>query len=107
MSGRASLISRFILRITPMCSSLLSSEYRSSLAAPMRAVLCEALYVSRLALDRTTMSRLVSLSLGAIGTCCSATSCGRAGGGSDWVPGEGAESGQQSEDGKEEACARW
>ena len=34
MSGLASLMSRFILRITPMCSSLFSSEYFSSRGAP-------------------------------------------------------------------------
>ncbi len=34
ISGLASLISRFILRITPMCSSLFSSEYFSSRGAP-------------------------------------------------------------------------
>lgn len=32
------------------------------------------------------MSLLVFLSVGGIGMCCSATSCGSAGGGSDWVP---------------------
>jgi len=80
-------MSRFILRMTPICSSLLSKEYLSSLCAPMRpGPPCDALYVSRLALESTTMSRLVSLSDDATGTCCSATSCGNSGGGSDWVP---------------------
>jgi len=32
------------------------------------------------------MRRCVSLSLLAIGACCSATSLGRSGGGRDWVP---------------------
>ena len=88
MSGRASLMSRFILRMTPMCSSLLSNEYLSSRCRPMRPPPppWEALYVSRLALERTTIRRCESLSLAGMGTCCSATSRGRAGGGSDWVP---------------------
>lgn len=66
-------MSRFIFRMTPICSSLFNNEYFSSLTAPIRAEPCDALYVSRLALDRTTMSRLVSLSVGGIATCCSAT----------------------------------
>lgn len=88
MSGRASLMSRFILRMTPMCSSLLSSEYLSSRCRPMRPPPppWEALYVSRLAFERTTIRRCESLSLAGMGWCCSATSRGRAGGGSDWVP---------------------
>ncbi len=36
MSGRASLMSRFIFLMMPMCSSLFSSEYLSSLPAPPR-----------------------------------------------------------------------
>ena len=73
MSGRASLISLFILRMTPMCSSLLRSEYFSScLPGPLPP--WEDLYVSKLAFESTTMRRCVSLSLEAIGTCCSATS---------------------------------
>lgn len=40
-----------------------------------------ARYVSRLAFDRTTISRCESLSLAAMGTCCSATSLGSSGGG--------------------------
>ena len=80
-------MSLFILRMIPMCSSLLRSEYLSSLWTPIRlAPPCVDLYVSRLALESTTMSLLVSLSVGGMATCCSATSCGSAGGGSDWVP---------------------
>ena len=85
ISGRASLISRFIFLITPMCSSLFRREYFSSRIVPPRPP-CDALYVSRLALDRTTTSLCVSLSWAAIGMCCSATSCGSAGGGHDCVP---------------------
>ena len=85
MSGRASLMSRFIFRITPMCSSLFRSEYLSSRMFPPRPP-CDALYVSKLALDKTTTSLCVSLSLAAMGTCCSATSRGSAGGGHDCVP---------------------
>lgn len=76
-------MSRFILRMTPICSSLLSNEYFSSLTEPIRPAECEALYVSKLALERTTIRRLVSLSVGGIATCCSATNWGRAGGGKD------------------------
>lgn len=83
MSGRASLMSRPILRMTPMCSSLLRSEYFSS--RPFRPP-CDDLYVSRLAFDSTTINRFVSLSWAGIGVCCSATSCGSSGGGHDWVP---------------------
>jgi hypothetical protein len=83
ISGRASLMSLFILRIIPMCSSLFRSEYFSS--RPLRPP-CEGRYVSRLAFDRTTIKRWVSLSFAGIGTCCSATSCGSSGGGHDWVP---------------------
>lgn len=43
MSGRASLMSRFILRMTPMCSSLFRSEYLSSRGRPGRPTPCEAL----------------------------------------------------------------
>lgn len=82
-------MSRFIFRSTPMCSSLLRREYLSSRCMPVRLdPPCAALYVSRLALDRTTMRRCESLSVGGIGVFCSATSCGRDGGGSDWVPEE-------------------
>ena len=84
ISGRASLISRFIFRITPMCSSLFRREYFSSRRFPPRPP-CDALYVSRLAWERTTTSLCVSLSWAAIGTCCSATSCGSWGGGHDCV----------------------
>ena len=90
MSGLASLISRPVLRMIPICSSLLSKEYFSSRWAPGRppgrGPPCEDLYVSRLAFESTTINLCVSLSLLAIGTCCSATSCGRAGGGNDCVP---------------------
>jgi len=88
ISGRASLMSRPIFRMTPICSSLFRSEYFSSLCTPGLPFPPEktALYVSRLALERTTMSLLVSLSVEGMGTCCSATSCGRAGGGRDCVP---------------------
>lgn len=85
MSGRASLISRFILRMTPICSSLFKSEYFSSRILLIRPP-CDALYVSKLAFDNTTMSRWVSLSLEGMGVCCSATSCGSSGGGHDCVP---------------------
>jgi hypothetical protein len=84
MSGRASLMSRPILRMMPMWSSLLSREYFSSRAEPP-APPCD-LYVSRLAFERTTISRCVVLSLDAIGTCWSATSRGSSAGGNDWVP---------------------
>ena len=76
-------MSRFIFRMTPICSSLLSKEYFSSFTPPRPP--WEALYVSRLAFDRTTISRWVSLSFDAIGTFCSATSCGSLGGGQDCV----------------------
>jgi hypothetical protein len=85
MSGRASLMSRFIFRMTPICSSLFRSEYFSSRMLPPRPP-CDALYVSRLALDKTTINLCVFLSLEGIGTCCSATSCGSCGGGHDCVP---------------------
>src|SRR6185436_7710668 len=87
MSGLASLISRFILRMTPICSSLLRREYLSSRGTSLRlGALCAALYVSRLALASTTIKRLVSLADDDMGTCCSATSLGSSGGGSDCVP---------------------
>lgn len=81
-------MSRFIFLMTPMCSSLLSSEYFSSRYVPVRLFPppYEALYVSRLALERTTIKRCESLSVGGMGVLCSATSCGSDGGGSDWVP---------------------
>lgn len=82
ISGRASLMSLPIFRMTPMCSSLLRSEY---FASPLRPP-CDDLYVSRLALESTTINRFVSLSWAGIGVCCSATSCGSSGGGHDWVP---------------------
>jgi len=82
MSGRASLISRPILRMTPICSSLFSSEYFSSLPGlPLWA----ARYVSREAFDNTTINRFVSLSLVGIALCCSATRRGSSGGGRDCV----------------------
>ena len=84
MSGLASLISRPIFRITPICSSLLSSEYFSSL--PPGFSLWAARYVSREAFDKTTINRFVSLSPAAMGTCCSAMSRGSSGGGRDCVP---------------------
>ena len=83
ISGRASPMSLFIFRMTPICSSLFSSEYFSSLTTPPR-LLWDDLYVSRLALERTTINLWVSLSLDAIGTCWWATSCGSSGGGHDW-----------------------
>ena len=80
-------MSRFIFLMTPMCSSLLSSEYFSSRYAPVRlGPPYEALYVSKLALDKTTIRRCESLSVGGMGVLCSATSWGSDGGGSDWVP---------------------
>jgi hypothetical protein len=87
MSGRASLMSRPILRMTPMWSSLLSRLYLSSRAPGPRPVPCDALYVSRVALQSTTIRRCVSLSLVGMGACCSATSLGSSGGGIDCVPG--------------------
>lgn len=86
MSGLASLMSRPILRITPMWSSLLSRLYLSSRAPGPRPVPCDALYVSSVALHRTTIRRCVSLSLVGMGACCSATSLGSSGGGIDCVP---------------------
>ena len=85
ISGLASEISRFAFRITPMCSSEFSRVYFSSRPLPGFPE-PTALNVSRLALERTTMSRLEFLSVDGIGTCCSATSCGRDGGGKDCVP---------------------
>lgn len=84
ISGRASLISRFIFRMTPICSSLFSSENFSSLlpVLPPR----EERKTSRVALDSTTISLCVTLSVSAMGTCCSATRHGSSGGGSDCVP---------------------
>ena len=78
-------MSRFIFRITPICSSLFSSEYFSSLPGMpgLPGPPWEALYVSRLALDRTTIRRCVCLSVVGMGTCCSAVSFGSDGGGSD------------------------
>lgn len=102
MSGRASLISRPMRLMMPMCSSLLSSVYFSSRpTAPTRPAFMlggitnepgpwawpPERYVSREALLRTTMRRCVELSCAAMGTCCVATSCGSWGGGSDCVPG--------------------
>ena len=81
-------MSRPIFRMTPMCSSLLRSEYFSSL--PGGFPLWAARYVSSEAFDNTTIKRFVSLSFDAIGTCCSAMSRGSSGGGRDCVPvGEG------------------
>ena len=85
ISGRASLMSRFILRMTPMCSSLLSRVYFSSYRMPVLEMY-EALYVSRLALESTTIRRRVDLSLALMGWCCSATSAGISGGGQDCDP---------------------
>jgi hypothetical protein len=53
---------------------------------PLPGLELTALKVSRLAWDRTTINRREFLSVDGIGTCCSATSCGRDGGGNDCVP---------------------
>lgn len=75
MSGLASEMSRFILRMMPMCSSLLRREYFSSRWTPMwPGRECDDLYVSSDACDRTTIRRFESLSVGGMATCCSATS---------------------------------
>ena len=75
-------MSRFAFRMIAICSSLFSSDHFSSLAAPPLPP-CEALKVSRLALDSTTISRCVSLSVEAIGYICSGTRRGNLGGGHD------------------------
>jgi len=71
ISGLASLMSRFIFLMMPMCSSLFSSVYFSSLTTPGLP-------------GREVAGGPCALAL----NFCVATSCGSVGGGSDRVPSE-------------------